>query len=167
MATLTLNPTDVKVFYGVPSGVSERQFGIDISTGDLYYTADGTGVWTLLSTGGGNLTVGATAIGSGSDGSLLIQLAGVLDEDANLTWDATNGLIVGKPVSVTGVVQVTGAIQATGALFTSANAAPADGALTAGQLAIWYDDTNGAGKIMFKAKQADGTVKTGSVAVNT
>lgn len=162
MATLTLDPTEVKVYYGAPSGVGpHRSFAIDITTGDLYYTADGTGDWTLLSTGGGNLVSGTTAITSGSDGSILIQLAGKVSEDANLTWDAANGLAVGKPVAVTG------SVTATGALITSLNAAPADGALVAGQLAIWYDDTNGAGKIMFKAKQADGTVKTGSVAVNT
>ena len=92
---------------------------------------------------------------------MLIQLSNKISESTDLTWDATNGLAVGKPITVTG------AVIASGALFTAANAAPADGALVAGQLAIWYDDTNGAGKIMFKAKQADGTVKTGSVAVNT
>src|ERR1035437_2734899 len=153
MATLTLDPTDVKVFYGTPTGTAERKFGIDISTGNLYYTADGTGIWTLLSTGGGNLIKGTTVITSGTNGSILLQLAGVISEDANLTWSATNGLAVAKPLTVTG------AIVASGALFTSANAAPADGALVAGQVAIWYDDTSGAGKLMFKAKQADGTVK--------
>lgn len=167
MATLTLDPTDVKVFYGVPSGVDERKFGIDITTGDLYYTADGTGIWTLLSTGGGNLTVGATAIGTGADGSVLLQEAGVLAEDANLTWDATNGLTVAKPLAVTGKATVSDDGIFGGQVFIAANAAPADGDLAAGQMAIWFDDTNGAAKLMIKAKQADGTVKTGSVDVIT
>lgn len=163
MATLTLNPTDVKVFYGVPSGVADRQFGIDITTGDLYFTADGTGVWTLLSTGGGNLTVGATAIGSGADGSVLLQDGGVLAEDANLTWDATNGLTVAKPVAVTGAISASTDGVFGGTVFISKNVAPADGDLAAGQLALWFDDTNGAGVLNIKAKTADGTVVTGTV----
>lgn len=36
--------------------------------------------------------------------------------------------------------------------------APADGDLIAGDMAIWFDDTNAAAKMMIKAKQADGTV---------
>jgi hypothetical protein len=49
------------------------------------------------------------------------------------------------------------------ALFINKNAAPADGELVAGQLALWFDSTNGAGKLMVKAKTANGTVVTGSV----
>ena len=43
---------------------------------------------------------------------------------------------------------------------------PADGDLVAGQLALWFDDTNGAAKLMVKAKQADGTVKTAAIALS-
>jgi VCBS repeat-containing protein len=43
------------------------------------------------------------------------------------------------------------------------NAAPADGDLSAGEMALWMDKTNGAAKFMVKAKQANGTVVTGSV----
>jgi len=45
------------------------------------------------------------------------------------------------------------------------HAAPADGDLAAGECALWFDQTNGAAKLMIKAKQADGTVKTASVAL--
>jgi hypothetical protein len=45
------------------------------------------------------------------------------------------------------------------------NAAPADADLAANQCALWFDPTNGAAKLMVKAKQADGTVKTASVAL--
>ena len=41
--------------------------------------------------------------------------------------------------------------------------APADAELVAGQLILWFDDTDGAGKLMIKAKTANGTVRTGSV----
>lgn len=54
-----------------------------------------------------------------------------------------------------------------GYLLIATNVAPADNALVANQMAIWFDPTNGAAKLMIKAKQADGTVKTGSVNVTT
>ena len=52
-------------------------------------------------------------------------------------------------------------------MFRGANAAPADGDLAAGDMGIWFDQSNGAAKFMVKAKQADGTVKTGSFNVQT
>ncbi len=52
-----------------------------------------------------------------------------------------------------------------GALVTAAHAAPADGDLAAGQLAIWFDQTDGAAKLMIKAKTANGTVAVGEVAL--
>jgi hypothetical protein len=52
-----------------------------------------------------------------------------------------------------------------GIIVTNANAAPADGILNAGQMALWFDKTNGAAKLMVKAKQANGTVVTGQVAL--
>jgi len=48
-------------------------------------------------------------------------------------------------------------------IWLAVHSAPADGDLSAGELILWYDQTNGAAKLMVKAKQADGTVKTGSV----
>jgi hypothetical protein len=52
-----------------------------------------------------------------------------------------------------------------GYFMTRKTAAPADAALASGEMAIWFDSTNGAAKLMVKAKQADGTVRTGSVAL--
>ena len=52
-----------------------------------------------------------------------------------------------------------------GAALVQAHAAPADGTLAAGDCYLWFDQTNGAGKLMVKAKTADGTVATGSVAL--
>lgn len=48
-------------------------------------------------------------------------------------------------------------------VLTATHAAPADGALNAGECALWFDQTNGAAKLMIKAKTADGTVVTGNV----
>jgi hypothetical protein len=52
-----------------------------------------------------------------------------------------------------------------GYFMTAKTAAPADGDINTGEMAIWFDSTNGAAKLMVKAKQADGTVKTGSVSL--
>jgi hypothetical protein len=57
-------------------------------------------------------------------------------------------------------------VTASSAPVVAVNAAPADAELAAGECAMWFDDTNGAAKVMFKAKQADGTVRTGSVVLS-
>lgn len=54
-----------------------------------------------------------------------------------------------------------------GYFMTRKAAAPADADLATGELAFWFDPANGAAKLMLKGKQADGTVKTGSVNVQT
>ena len=77
-----------------------------------------------------------------SDGTGEIRLAG----NVNFTSAAT-----APAAGLSGAVKVT------------AVAAPADGDLAAGQAFIWLDATNGAGKLMVKAKTANGTVATGSV----
>lgn len=56
-------------------------------------------------------------------------------------------------------------ISANGHLITKKNSAPADSELAAGEMALWFDPTNGAAKLMIKAKTADGTVRTGSVSL--
>jgi hypothetical protein len=48
-------------------------------------------------------------------------------------------------------------------VLVKAHAVPADADLSAGDAAVWYDQTNGAAKLMVKAKTANGTVVTGSV----
>jgi hypothetical protein len=52
-----------------------------------------------------------------------------------------------------------------GYFFTRKTSAVADAELAAGEMALWFDPTNGAAKLMVKAKQADGTVRTGSLAL--
>lgn len=51
------------------------------------------------------------------------------------------------------------------AIGTELNAAPADASLSAGEVALWFDQTNGAAKLKIKGKSADGTVVTGDVAL--
>lgn len=52
-----------------------------------------------------------------------------------------------------------------GFIITAKNAAPADADLNAGEIAFWFDSTNGAAKLKVKAKEAGGTVRTGEVAL--
>jgi hypothetical protein len=49
---------------------------------------------------------------------------------------------------------------------TYTHAAPADASLSAGDLALWFDQTNGAAKLMVKGKSANGTVVTAAVALS-
>jgi hypothetical protein len=58
-----------------------------------------------------------------------------------------------------------GGFDANGTFNTLVHSAPADASVAAGQMFIWFDQTNGAAKLMVKAKQADGTVRTGSLAL--
>jgi hypothetical protein len=48
-------------------------------------------------------------------------------------------------------------------LVVGKNAAPADAELNAGEVALWFDKTNGAAKLMCKGKSTNGTVVTGNV----
>jgi hypothetical protein len=52
-----------------------------------------------------------------------------------------------------------------GAVMFGANAAPIDGEINAGECGVWFDDTDGAAKLMFKGKSANGTIVTGEVAL--
>lgn len=52
-----------------------------------------------------------------------------------------------------------------GYFITKKQTAIADAQLVAGEVAIWFDSTNGAAKVKFKAKEAGGTVRTGEVAL--
>lgn len=52
-----------------------------------------------------------------------------------------------------------------GFFMTAKNAAPADADINNSEAAIWFDSTNGAGKLMIKAKTANGTVVTGNLAL--
>jgi parallel beta-helix repeat protein len=56
-------------------------------------------------------------------------------------------------------------IDKNGTFITAVHAAPADIDIAAGEMAVWFDQTNGASRMMIKAKQADGTVRTGQVAL--
>lgn len=67
------------------------------------------------------------------------------------------------------ITDVSGVVQSrfdkNGHFMTRKTAAPADADLANGELAIWIDQTIGATKAMFKAKDSAGTVRTATVAL--
>lgn len=65
----------------------------------------------------------------------------------------------GKKLDVNGYLRGNG-------IFNNLNSAPADGDLAVGECALWFDKTDGAAKLMIKAKQNDGTVKTASISLS-
>jgi hypothetical protein len=67
-------------------------------------------------------------------------------------------------VTVSGAARVPFAVAAD-AVLVLVTGAPADATLAASELALWFDPTNGAAKLMIKAKQANGTVVTASIAL--
>ncbi len=118
-------------------------------------------------TAGGNVLIGTTA----DDGTNKLQVTG--PSIINTGGAANKGLIAKGAASQSGNLfeaqdsasTIYGTITENGYWTTRKTAAPADAELTAGELAFWFDATNGAAKAMFKAKQADGTVRTGSLAL--
>ena len=113
--------------------------------------ASGTfAVGDLLVTQDGKVKVCTAASGQGT------WVTQTVAADLNAYLLLTNS----SPATVTGQVMHTGGLQ------TSLVTVPGDGTLAAGQAAIWLDATNAAGKLMVKAKTADGTVVTGSVTLS-
>jgi hypothetical protein len=82
--------------------------------------------------------------------------------------DPLLGALVELQGKVSGVLGKVGDLKVTagGYLVIARNSAPADASLAAGDLALWFDQTNGAAKLMLKGKSANGTVVTGNVALS-
>jgi hypothetical protein len=82
-----------------------------------------------------------------------IVYSGKASQSANLAeWQSSAGAVLST-------------VSENGYWTTRKTSAPADGELASGELAFWLDATNGAAKVMFKAKEAGGTVRTGEVAL--
>lgn len=79
----------------------------------------------------------------------------------NIVGDSTPGQVILYQTGGSTVITLDSVV----GLVLQLHAAPADGSLSGGDCALWFDQTNGAAKLMVKAKQADGTVRTGSLAL--
>lgn len=100
----------------------------------------------------------------GVDGLLTFTGTGAPDNALGVEGDYYLDIAAGSLYGPKGASTWPDAIYVTG-VRTNLNAAPADGTLSAGDLVMWFDETDGAGKAMFKGKTANGTVVTGSVAL--
>lgn len=125
---------------------------------------------------GGNVFEGtATNVAAGSGTDLVMDAYGdvILTGSAGNssvfranTSPATNQSDVGSDgMTYTDSVGALIAAIDTRGVVISLHAAPADGVLQNGECALWFDQTNGAAKLMVKARQANGTVRTGSLAL--
>lgn len=138
---------------GVPGG----QLEMDIPTGWLVFNGPNSGIFRL----GDSAGVGT------------YQFHAVVRPSGQYSWAAGGGNATATPDTGTarhaaGVVRVTDGNTGMGSILAAllranANSAPADGDLANGELAVWMDATNGAAALRVKAKQADGTVVTGSI----
>jgi hypothetical protein len=91
----------------------------------------------------------------------------VVDANPTLSVQNLSASNTGNTIEVKGAGNVLGSRFDKNAYFmTRKTAAPADADLTSSEAALWLDATNGAAKLMIKAKQADGTVRTGSVTLS-
>lgn len=96
---------------------------------------------------------GALLVGSPAVATVGLTVRGITAQSANLQEWLSSAAAVLATVSENGY------------FTTRKNAAPADAELIAGEAAYWFDSTNGAAKFKVKAKQADGTVVSGEVAL--
>lgn len=99
-------------------------------------------------------TTGTQIVRNIGDGGVVLQ---VKQDHASGTGDLLN-------VQTSGSV-VRSRFNKGGYFMTKVNSAPADADVGVGEMALWFDSTNGAAKLMIKAKEAGGTVRTAQVAL--
>lgn len=100
-------------------------------------------------------TTGTQITRNVADGSVVLQ---VKQDNAGGTGDLLNVQTSGNTVR--------SRFNKAGYFMTSLTSAPADADVGVGEMSLWFDSTNGAAKLMVKAKEAGGTVRTGSVALS-
>lgn len=148
------------------SGLQDWRFGYVGATYDLaFYTANGTaatpdspGLTSLYLRSDGRVGFGAipTAQLEVTAQSTTVRTVRFLRK----TSQTANIVEISKEDG-----QIFSRFNKDGYYVTAKVAAPADADLSANELSIWFDATNGAGKAMFKGKTANGTVVSGSVAL--
>ena len=114
-----------------------------------------------VQTNNGSIGLDIQGDGSGGLGDAFLS-AGA---SSNLTLDSNVTTVDGNYVILGTATQTLTYVNGVAFVISGQNAAPADGDLAAGDIALWFDKTNGAAKLMVKAKQADGAVKTAAVAL--
>jgi hypothetical protein len=96
-------------------------------------------------------------------GAMQLDLGQTDAGGAGMTLRSDNGIAIdGGSITLTNAGANNAGI---GIVADGPHAAPADNALAGGKWTLWFDQTNGASKLMVKAKSADGTVVTAAIAL--
>ncbi len=123
-------------------------------SGNAFYGVNSGGGSCIFQTAGVNRTTldtNGTTTMTGVSSAVRLIPKGAAGQTGNLTeWQDSSG----NPLST---------VSENGYFTTRKNAAPADAELSTGEAAFWFDSTAGAAKLMVKAKNASGTVVTGSI----
>lgn len=95
-----------------------------------------------------------------------------MDSAAHLCWSGTSAVDSDaardtslRRAAAGGVQPATGSGGGSGYLVLGDRTGPADGTLSNGQCAVWFDGTAGAARIRFKARNNSGAIVTGEVAL--
>ncbi len=150
---------------GDAAGQTISGLGVLASSIDLYENADSTGSEFLVQPGMTEVSGAHVITLYNHDGNRIIDYQA---ETAGLTLRNSGNVrtLQAQPDGYTYLgLNLTAHVLPGGAYVTRQHVAPADGDLNAGDMAIWFDQTNGAGKLMIKAKTANGTVAVGEVAL--
>jgi hypothetical protein len=161
--TLGPNTTPTTLYVGSPdtAGNTTGVIGLWDTDGAWRYLffSGGTCVFPAdVSVGAAGLTFGGLVLGNNirlesTTNDITVSLRASNGQTADIQqWRSFGGSVLGR-------------IDKAGYFMTRKVAAPADGDLANSELALWLDDTPGATKAMFKAKDSGGTVRTGSVSL--
>lgn len=142
-----------------PAGSGGNDVYVDLSDPSVYrFASDESG--EIMAIGGpGTVAVTAEPAGYfavfGDDGSSQVYV--MANDGADLIYIQDSNSDEAFYVKGNGLTELRPVIIGT--------SAPADGLLSSGQVALWFDATNGAAKLKIKGKSANGTVVVGEVAL--
>lgn len=140
----------------------EAPEGYHQSLGDGYlihvFAGDGTDILNFDPSGAMNIS---SSVEEGIASQVTLANGGTAGETTNIRAGRSGGST--DRITITHGSSVIFRVLNDGAPITAAHSATADGTLLAGQMEIWFDQTNGAAKLMIKGKTANGSVVTGSV----
>jgi hypothetical protein len=170
----TASTTTLRLNTQVSGSVSQMKFQVDVATTSLQMTS-----WAYYQTefqqNGRNLlylqndNVGDWGVNVGNDTSIVASL--LVDAIGNNTTFPT-AIVKGRASQTGSQLEIHDSsdvilsrFDTNGYFMTRKTSIPADAALATGELALWFDSTAGAAKLMVKAKNASGTVVTGSLAL--
>lgn len=143
--------------FGINTSGSAMWIGLP-TTGHHLYLYGGT-TQSARWDGNGKLSLGSI----GQNGMLTVFSLTASDVTCNLSAAGSQTADILQAMDSGG--NILSRFNKAGYFMTRKNAAPANGDLASSEMALWLDATNGAGKLMVKAKTADGTVVTGSLAL--